>query len=85
MSSQLEKQYVPHYWIEAVDGKYLSDREFTQLYSADHPNAYYKTLSKAEVACYLSHRRACQAIIDNKLDFAIIIEDDVELLDNFTL
>ena len=84
MSSHLEKQHVPHHRIAAVVGKYLSDSEFTQFYSADHPNAYYKTLSRAEVACYLSHRRAWQAIIDNNLDFAIILEDDVELLDNFT-
>ena len=83
VSAQLDQAHVAHQRIDAIDGERLSDREYSALYHADHPNAYYKTLSKGEVACYLSHRQAWQAIIDNDLDFAIILEDDVALQNNF--
>jgi glycosyl transferase family 25 len=35
------------------------------------------------VACSLSHKKAWQQIIDDGLDFGVVLEDDVELLDNF--
>ena len=40
---------------------------------------YHYPLSKGQIGCYLSHRKAWQAIVDQKLDYAIIFEDDFNL------
>ncbi|MEP9374197.1 glycosyltransferase family 25 protein [Mesorhizobium sp. KR1-2] len=63
--------------IEAVDGKLLPDEAIEKfcrprLYRPTYPFA----LNRNEIACFLSHRRAWQAIVDQNLDAALIMEDD---------
>lgn len=53
---------------EAVDGIYKR-----QIWDPRYPHA----LRRGEIGCFLSHRKAWQAIIDQKLDAALILEDDV--------
>lgn len=62
--------------ISAVYGADLSQQQLAQAYSYQLPGAYHKALNPGEVGCYLSHRKAWQRIIDQQLDFAIILEDD---------
>lgn len=82
---QLDAIGIPFDRIDALDGKELSD-DFIDSVSPAHivSKRYYRALSRAEVACSLSHKRAWQQIIDQNLDFAIVLEDDVELLENFS-
>ena len=40
-------------------------------------------MRKAEIATFLSHRKCWQKIIDDELDGALIIEDDVSLSTSF--
>ncbi len=40
---------------------------------------YKKDLNVGEIGCYLSHVKAWQKIVDEKLDYAIILEDDFKL------
>ena len=35
------------------------------------------------IGCYLSHRRFWQMVVDRKMDYAVILEDDVKLVDGF--
>jgi len=83
--AQLEAINVPFERIDAFDGRNLSD-EFVEQVSPAHivKKSYHRALSKAEVACSLSHKKAWQQIIDDELDFGVILEDDVDLLDNFS-
>lgn len=65
--------------LPAVDGRALSqeacDAVFRRwLLKPRYPFA----LSRAEIGCFLSHRRAWQAIVDGGCDAGIIAEDDVE-------
>ena len=84
IASQLDTIGVPFERIDALDGKTLSDDFIEEVSPAQIVSkSYHRALSKAEVACSLSHKRAWQQIIDDDLDFAIVLEDDVELLDNF--
>jgi glycosyl transferase, family 25 len=85
MKLQLDAIDVPFERIDAVDGRNMSD-DFVETVSPAHivRKSYHRALSKAELACGLSHKKAWQQIVDDDLDFAVVLEDDVELLDNFT-
>lgn len=67
--------------IGAVDGTQLRDKEVEQIYSFDDKDSYYKRLNKGEIGCYLSHKKTWQKIVDERLDFAVILEDDFESCD----
>ena len=84
IAAQLDALGLSFERIAALDGRTLSD-EFIQEVSPRHivNRTYHRELGKAEIACSLSHKKAWQKIIDDDLDFAIVLEDDVELLDNF--
>ncbi len=78
MGSQMEKGDLDYEFIKAVDGKMLSDQEIdtvTLNFSASH-------LTKGEVACALSHLSIYQKMIDNNIDIALVLEDDVYVPDN---
>lgn len=63
--------------IDAVDGGALSDVEIRSCYARGlHGPHYPFALSRNEIACFLSHRRAWQQILDRNLDAALIMEDD---------
>lgn len=84
ISAQLEQVDVPFDRITALDGKTLSS-DFIDEHSPPEivSKSYHRKLSRAEVACSLSHRKAWQQITDEDLDFGIVLEDDCQLLDNF--
>jgi len=72
---------IPCSVIAAVDGTTLrSEAPYTlcsrPLYRPNYPFA----LRPAEIGCFLSHRIAWQMILDRDLDGALILEDDVELV-----
>ena len=63
--------------VSAVDGSTLSTSELGRHF--DRPlnqQQYHKTLNKGEIGCYLSHRKAWTQIVSEKLDFALVLEDD---------
>jgi GR25 family glycosyltransferase involved in LPS biosynthesis len=66
--------------VDAVDGALLSDAEKAAAYSAHLHRPFYPfELSASEIGCFLSHRKAWQALLDADLDAALVIEDDVDL------
>ncbi|MCM2294304.1 glycosyltransferase family 25 protein [Allorhizobium sp. BGMRC 0089] len=68
---------MPGQIIAAVDGQSLSDTEIRAFYKRRlHSPLYPFSLTRNEIACMLSHRRAWQTIIDLNLDAALIMEDD---------
>lgn len=75
---------IPSEIIVAVDSKQLSDQQVAQVYQPHLHKPYYPfRLSRNEVACFLSHRKTWQAIIDQNLDAALVLEDDVALTPDF--
>lgn len=79
--SQLQ---IPAEVITAVDAKQLSDAEVDRVYKPRlHKPTYPFRLSRNEIACFLSHRKTWQAIIDQNLDAALVLEDDVALTADF--
>lgn len=66
--------------LPAVDGRQLTDDALHDVARRGlHRPHYPFALSRSEVACFLSHRRAWQAILDDRLDAAIIAEDDADI------
>jgi len=63
--------------IDAVDGAQLSTQQKFLHYSPQlNKQQYHYPLSNGQIGCYLSHRKAWQKIVDEKLDYAIVLEDD---------
>lgn len=70
--------------IDAVDNRQLDEATIHAVYRRHlYQPAYPFKLSRNEIACFLSHRKAWQAIVDQKLDAGLVIEDDVELTEDF--
>ncbi|MEH6344609.1 MAG: glycosyltransferase family 25 protein [Bermanella sp.] len=70
--------------ISAVRGSNLSQQELEQAYNSElNKKNYLKALSLGEIGCYLSHISAWQKIVDEDLDYAIVLEDDCKLEANF--
>ena len=66
--------------IDAVDGSSMSADKLSELYQFAKSD-YYKELSPGEIGCCLSHQQVCKKIIEDKLDFAVVLEDDFVLQD----
>lgn len=66
--------------IPGVDGKNLSDETFRDL---TKKNRFWRPLIKTEVGCYLSHLNCLKKIIEEKLDFGIVLEDDAVIPPHF--
>lgn len=67
--------------LDAVDGSALTKTQQTDCYSATplHRPHYPFALNTGEIGCFLSHRAAWQRILDEDLEAALILEDDVQI------
>jgi glycosyl transferase, family 25 len=66
--------------IAAVDGAGLSPRELDEAYARRRFRPRYPfPLTATEVGVFLSHRAAWRRIVDDRLDFAAIFEDDAQV------
>ena len=71
--------------LDAVDGSAVPEEaraaavSETALFAPKYPFA----LGQGEYGCFMSHRAAWAAIVDEGLDAALILEDDVALVDGF--
>jgi GR25 family glycosyltransferase involved in LPS biosynthesis len=64
--------------IDGVDGRTLPDADAASVYRRRLASpAYPFELLRTEIACFLSHRKAWQAIVDGGFDCGLVLEDDV--------
>ncbi|MEZ5755967.1 MAG: glycosyltransferase family 25 protein [Paracoccaceae bacterium] len=72
---------VPVQVIDAVDGATLDEAVVRAVYQPHDLLAprYPFAISRGEIGCFLSHRKAWQAILDNGADAGLVFEDDVVL------
>ena len=67
--------------VEAVDGS-KANNDFSKSYIPRILRPRYPfSLRSAEIACFQSHRKCWQEILDRGLEAALIIEDDVDIID----
>ncbi len=70
---------------DAVDGQAMTDAELASVLSKKpllRPT-YPFQIGRGEVACFLSHRAIWQRMVEEGIDQALILEDDVALGQNF--
>ena len=80
MEAMLNRLNLQYERIAAIDGAELTQVD-VEGFSA--PWAFFwlfgRSMSRGELGCALSHRIAYQRVLDENLDWALILEDDVEL------
>ncbi|MHC1550053.1 glycosyltransferase family 25 protein [Phyllobacterium sp. K27] len=75
---------VPADVVDAVDARNLTEEDVRRVYKPGlHAPRYPFDLNIREVACFLSHRKAWQAIVDQNLTAGLVLEDDVALTSDF--
>ena len=77
MEYELDKAQVSYERISAIDASKLNSEEYTIR------NKYDRELVSGEIGCYLSHVKTMKTFLHSEFDFALIIEDDAILVDNF--
>jgi glycosyl transferase family 25 len=75
-SLQLQKQGIEFERIDAVDGRNINEAVLAKLRCHDY-SKYHKPLTNGELGCYLTHLNVYREIINQQLDFALVLEDDV--------
>lgn len=65
--------------VPAVDGRALTSHDAEHYARFLLSPLYPFRLSTAEIACFLSHRKCWQHIVQNDLDAALIVEDDISI------
>jgi len=73
-----QRSPVPLQVLEAVDGARLTEAEVDAVYRPHDLVAprYPFALGRGEIGCFLSHRRAWQAILDSGAKAGLVFEDD---------
>lgn len=83
-SAQLKAQKVQFERYPAIYGRDIAQSTLEKFYNKKlNKTLYKKELSVGEIGCYLSHMALWQKIVDEKLDYAVILEDDFTLSNNF--
>lgn len=86
MSAQLDKFNLPFERIEAVDGRNLSATQKMELYSDFwYRLVHGRSATNGEIGVSLSHRKIYQKMIDERVERAVIFEDDVRVLPQFAM
>ncbi len=68
----------------ATVGKSLSAKEVSHWYdAAANHKRYHRDLTPGEIGCYISHMRVWQKLVDEKIPYAIVLEDDLHIEPSF--
>ncbi len=79
MAALLARIGLPATFVPAVNGRSLPAAERARYDPARALRVYGKPMLDAEIGCYLSHYRLWQRLLDEGLEAALILEDDIEI------
>lgn len=78
---RLDAQSLAFERVSAVKGSELDESQRQAHYCESlNRKRYHTALSNGEIGCYLSHRKVWQLIVERNLDYAVVLEDDIELI-----
>ncbi|MFT4927049.1 MAG: glycosyl transferase family 25 [Phenylobacterium sp.] len=84
MNQQLVAFNVAYERISAVKGVDLSPEQIQQEYAPDLNKSHFRAdLSLGEIGCYMSHRNIWRKMVAENVEFAVVLEDDMVIEDNF--
>ena len=81
MAARLDRLGHPYRFVDAVDGRALDQQSYDQRLRRRY---FGRELTSGEVGCLLSHKRVCEIICQEKIPFAIVLEDDAVLAEKFS-
>lgn len=77
MAARLDPLGIPYSFFKAVNGREL-DTDNLPVYDRLRRRLFFgKDLTKGEIGCLLSHRDVYRHMVDNNIETAIVMEDDV--------
>ena len=79
IKTQLDNNFLPFEFITAVDGKKLTGLDIDGLYDLEKAKKIDRELSPGELGCALSHKNVYKKMVENNIERAIILEDDIIL------
>jgi len=79
IQSQLHNNNTSFDFITGIDGKNLSPIEKNNLYDNSKAILYKRELTAGEIGCALSHKSIYKKMIEENIERAVIIEDDITL------
>ena len=83
VDAQLKAHNISYERVSAVLGKDLTDEDVANYYNEEEGKKYYyRSLSRGEVGCFLSHRLCWKKILESGAPFGIILEDDLQVTGN---
>ena len=85
ISQQLEHQNLSFKRIPGVDIKERQDLKNKYYSKVRNKLDYHTPLTDGEIGCYIAHRNAWKAILDDNIDFGLVLEDDAYLKENLKL
>ena len=85
ISQQLEQQNLSFKRIPGVDVKERQDLKNKYYSKVRNKLDYHTPLTDGEIGCYIAHRNAWKAILDDDIDFGLVLEDDAYLKENLKL
>lgn len=72
-------------FVDGVDGRRLDAAGATELgYDREARTRYGPDLEPGEIACFASHRRALSRFLESEAAFAVVLEDDAVLAEDFS-
>ena len=84
VTSQFAKFNLSCERIDGIDISTLSDSEINKYYSfSENRRSYPRSLSNGEIGCHIAHIKAWETMLEQNLDFAVILEDDICINENF--
>ena len=84
MSNMLARHPIEPTWFDAVDGRIMSDDELVSCVDRLRADREYGPLSRAEIGTSLSHLGIYRNMVEQYIPYAVILEDDVELAEDFS-
>ncbi len=76
IGQRLESLEINFVRVDAIDG-YALDKEYIEKFreNSKRPTGW----KEGQIGCFLSHRKAWQAIIDGEAEYGVVLEDDLHI------
>jgi len=72
-------------FFDAIDGKKINLLQHEDYQGLKRRLCYGKDLTRGELGCFFSHRAVLEKIVKNKFPISLVVEDDVDLSEDFTI
>lgn len=82
MRDLVERLGLTAHFISAVDGQKLTDEQRARYSSQRATRVYGCDMTDNEIGCYLSHLQIYQRMVDQGIETALILEDDISCADD---